>query len=274
MTYQIGKTVGLRQGLKRSCAAIYRGFGDRLRPGELVIPTYHSVQANERFSISPEMFERQMEYLAENFKLPSLDQWLQRTESDESDDRPAAIVSFDDGYENFFRFAYPVLQRLKIPAVIFVTTGFVTGGCGVEERLAMYGELKPLNWEQLKEIRRGGMTIGSHTHGHIHLGQATRDEVADELNRSKQILEEQLNSPVRHFAYPWGQRRHIGVETIPLLQQLDYESACSTLWGRNTRQTDRYLLHRVRIDSWDNFKDFRAKVQGDWDFIGYYHRVK
>jgi len=274
MADRVGKPVIFRQGVKRSAAALYRRLGAARKPGELVILNYHSIQPEEAFSTSPEMFARQLEYLIERFDLPSLDGWFERHELGPPAARPAALVSFDDGFENFFEFAFPILQRLKVPAVLFVTTGFVIGGCGVEARLGMYRDLPPLSWAQLKEVRAGGIAIGSHTHWHRHLGQSTPAQVAEELRCSKMILEDQLGASINYFAYPWGQRQHIGRETAALLQANGYWAACSALWGKNTASTNRYLLRRVRIDAWDTLEDFQAKVEGGWDYLWYYQMLR
>jgi peptidoglycan/xylan/chitin deacetylase (PgdA/CDA1 family) len=274
MAPRFEKTVSLRQGLKRRCARLYRHLSSARRTGDLVILTYHSIQPDEPFSTSPEVLAQQLEYVAGRFNLPALDEWLQARDSDQRDGRPAALITFDDGYENFHRFAYPLLQRFNVPAVVFVATGFVTGGCGVEERLDMYRRLPPLSWAQLREIKEGGITIGSHTHRHLHLGQAAREQVEEELSCSKKLLEDRLGAEVKYFAYPWGQRQHIGRETVSLLPACGYLAACSTLWGKNTVKTNPYLLRRVRIDPWDSLEDFQAKVEGAWDFVGYYHRLQ
>jgi len=268
----MGKAVAFRQQVKRGWAALYRHLAAPRQAGDLVVLTYHSILPDETFSTPPDVFARQLEYLVERFRLVSLDAWLQRAEGGGADQRPAALVSFDDGYENFFRFAFPLLQKFEVPALLFITTGLVTGGCGVAARLGMYGHLPPLSWGQLRELQAGGVTIGSHTHRHCDLGQATRAEAAEELTYSKKILEDQLEAPIKFFAYPWGYRQNIGRETSSVLRETGYLAACSSLWGKNTAATDPYLLRRVRVDAWDTPEDFRAKVEGAWDFIGLYQK--
>ncbi len=272
MSRSVPDPAGLRQRIKRGCASVYRHLHVPPRPGDVVMLNYHSIQPDEPYSTPPEMFAQQLKLLAEQFELSTLPAWFERRQDRTRDHRPVATVTFDDGYENVFQFAYPVLQRLQVPATIFVTTGFVTGGCGVESRLAMYRDLRPLQWAQVEELHRAGILIGSHTHRHLDLGRATAKEIAEELTHSRQLLEDHLGSPVTYFAYPWGQRRNIGRQTIPLLRECGYMAACSTLWGRNTAETPPYLLRRVRVDPWDTVEDFQAMIAGDWDFVGHYQR--
>ncbi len=273
MSRHPGKMVVLRQTLKRGLAAVYRQFAGARKPGELVILNYHSIQPDETFSTSPKAFAQQLEFIAAHFRLLSLDEWLQQRGRETTDGRPAAMVSFDDGFENFYSYAYPILQQYKVPALVFVTTGFITGDCDVESRLGEYRQLRPMSWSQLRAIQTGGVMIGSHTHRHLHLGRATRAQIAEELSYSKQLLEDQLGAPIKSFAYPYGQPQHIGRETMWLLEECGYATACSAIMGVNSAQTNPYLLRRVRIDAWDTFADFQAKVEGGWDFIGHYQML-
>jgi peptidoglycan/xylan/chitin deacetylase (PgdA/CDA1 family) len=64
---------------------------------------------------------------------------------------------------------------------------------------------RALNWEELEVMRRGGMTIGSHTKSHVSLPAESAEDVADELEGSRQVLESRLGEAITHFAYPGGQ---------------------------------------------------------------------
>jgi peptidoglycan/xylan/chitin deacetylase (PgdA/CDA1 family) len=73
-------------------------------------------------------------------------------------------------------------------------------GLGEED----FPELRLLDWEQVRALHRAGFTIGSHTCTHAPLTLEGPEEVRDELARSRRRLEEELGTPVRHFAYPDG----------------------------------------------------------------------
>lgn len=64
---------------------------------------------------------------------------------------------------------------------------------------------RTLDWEQIAEMRRGGITIGSHTKSHVSLPAESEAIAADELEGSRQMIESRLGEPIRHFAYPGGQ---------------------------------------------------------------------
>ena len=64
---------------------------------------------------------------------------------------------------------------------------------------------RTLDWPELQAMRRGGITIGSHTKNHVSLPAESANIVADELAGSRQVLEARLGEPIAHFAYPGGQ---------------------------------------------------------------------
>ena len=64
---------------------------------------------------------------------------------------------------------------------------------------------RTLNWEELEAMHRGGITIGSHTKSHVSLPTESAEDVAEELEGSRQALESRLGEPITHFAYPGGQ---------------------------------------------------------------------
>src|SRR5574338_1608181 len=77
-------------------------------------------------SASPEMFEAQMKYLAANYEPVSAADVVKAYETGRQNSLPsrAALVTFDDAYTDFEKYAYPVLQHHKIPAILFVPTAF------------------------------------------------------------------------------------------------------------------------------------------------------
>jgi peptidoglycan/xylan/chitin deacetylase (PgdA/CDA1 family) len=62
-----------------------------------------------------------------------------------------------------------------------------------------------LTWPMIREMRRGGITIGSHTQSHVSLPMETESAVRDQLAGSKRVLEAELGEPIDHFAYPGGE---------------------------------------------------------------------
>lgn len=81
----------------------------------------------------------------------------------------------------------------------------VMGGIEASVGNGFYNVPQTLTWPMLSEMRRAGMTIGSHTKSHVSLPMESSDTLAEELEGSKWALEQHLGEPIRHFCYPGGQ---------------------------------------------------------------------
>lgn len=157
-------------------------------------------------------FAGQMEYLHRNgFHVLTLDEAAARLRGERALPRRAVVLTFDDGYENFYTHAFPVLARYRFPAVVYVLSGLV----GQTARwYARDGREPPrlLARDQIRELRRAGIEIGSHGVAHVRLAEATPEEAREELTRSKAELEDLLGEEVRHFCYPYGSHNPAVVE--------------------------------------------------------------
>ena len=180
-------------------AVLPAGAVSRRRTGDLVILLYHRVGAGEgEITLSPQAFARQLAHLAEHERVLSLDVALR------GDPGGGVVVSFDDGYRDFAEQVVPLLDRYRIPAVLYLTTGLVAGEEG-------HGGSEALTWPQLGDaVASGLVTVGAHTHTHADLSRASEHDAERELRRSKELIEDRLGVPCRHFAYPWADRLRSG----------------------------------------------------------------
>lgn len=100
-------------------------------------------------------------------------------------------LTFDDAYEDFYTYAYPVLQRLQIPAVLAIPVAFV-------------GKPNYCSWPQLEEMINSKLVIpASHSKNHVDMTLESTD-LHEESFSSKQILEKNLNTTIDTFVYPYG----------------------------------------------------------------------
>lgn len=115
-------------------------------------------------------------------------------------DRPLLTLTFDDADKTVWENCLPELRRRRLPASLFVCTGFVDAGF----REVSTGRYSVMSWNDLKDWAEAGLEVGSHTVNHIPLNQATIERSKWEILESKQILEKRLGVEVRSIAYPWG----------------------------------------------------------------------
>ncbi|HUC83496.1 MAG TPA: polysaccharide deacetylase family protein [Flavisolibacter sp.] len=113
------------------------------------------------------------------------------------------ILSFDDCYKHLFDFAIPELVKRKMKAVFYMPTAHI-GHYNTWDVDKGSQQFELMNGNDLRELARLGMEVGSHSHNHIDLRKADDNQLAEELLTSKQILEEITAHRVYSIAYPYG----------------------------------------------------------------------
>lgn len=168
------------------------------------ILTYHSIDSSgSPISIGPDVFEDHLALLtSDRVRVVSIEAIV--SESPTSDRRPALAVTFDDGFAN----AGPAARRLAdagLPCTVFVVSGHVGGTNAWRGRGdAGVPTLPLLDWMALSALATAGVTIGAHTRTHPRLTTLTADEVAAELDESREAVAAHVGEPPRAFAYPYG----------------------------------------------------------------------
>jgi peptidoglycan/xylan/chitin deacetylase (PgdA/CDA1 family) len=189
--------------------------------------------------------------------------------------RPVVSVTFDDGYADNYEYAFPVLQRYGVRAMFFLTAGFVEKGAAVRQRLqsawrSSPDQIRPLEWWQIRQMRRGGMEFGAHSYDHFNLAELPKGAAEDDMRRAKDVLEERLGEPVTSMAYPFGKpRRHFTAETVNLAAKVGYQSAAAILCRPVRAQDSLFAIPRFYVTQ-DSLGTIRDKVLGTWDLLGYW----
>jgi peptidoglycan/xylan/chitin deacetylase (PgdA/CDA1 family) len=127
--------------------------------------------------------------------------------------------SFDDGYEECFNKIKPVLDAFSIKAGFFICPNFVEGtpqyiADFLSQNVFLKTNKQPMSWVQIKTLHDEGHLIGSHTLNHINCKNASLDVLDFELKDSKRRIEEQLQAPCLHFAYPYGKIEHFSEQAL------------------------------------------------------------
>ena len=251
--------------------------GDRVRPPAtgVVVLIYHRVGGGSgtEVDLSPEAFDEQMAWLAASRRVVSLDAAVdlldppagRSTDSDSSTEpgtpgvEPPAddlvVVTFDDGTADLADVATPILERHGVPATVYLATQFVDQG------LPFPDDGTPLSWAAVRDMAATGLvTFGSHTHGHLLLDRLPPAQAADELDRSRTLIEHQVGAPARHFAYPKA------VAPSPEVEPLVRERFRSAALGGNRPNpyggTDVHRLTRTAVQVSDGNEYFVRKARG------------
>lgn len=241
---------------------------------------YHSLSANPEKGVpayyktntSPAVFREQMRQLAgAGYTTVDLTRALAFLASGNIPAK-TVVITFDDGFRNFYTEAFPALREHGFTAVMFLPTGFIGG-----ERRS-FKDTECLTWDEVRELRRGGIEFGSHTVNHPELVKLPLAEVERELRDSLARLEQELGEPARTFAYPFafpqGQRQF--AKTFrELLVSVGYSCCVTTEIGRVRPGDDPYRLKRLPVNTLDDDELFEAKLAGSYDWLaGLQHSVK
>lgn len=216
------------------------------------ILTYHSILLHKEiltkskkdriYCLEDAVFKEQLAYLNDNSFSPLTFRELKEISLNH---RPSPmkpiILTFDDGYENNYRIAFPLLKEIGLKATFFVITDLIE-------------EPGYLKWEQIHDMFRQGMEIQSHTHTHLPLDNLSSDILRNELTVSKQILESKLKSQIFVLAIPHG-RRPNSLKSVAM--ESGYEFICTSEWGINQINDD-IFLKRFPIKNKDKMSKFVA----------------
>lgn len=154
-----------------------------------------------------------------------------------------ATVTFDDGWLDNFTNAFPILQRLGIPATFFV----------VSREMPSIAWDRRMTPDQIQRLTASGMTIGAHTRSHPNLATLDEYAVRDELCGAKLDLEQVTGLPVEYLAYPGGR---FSRKVVGAAQDAGYLAACSVInWGQNTEASRFWLYRDVFRDRLDGLSD-------------------
>ena len=109
-----------------------------------------------------------------------------------------------------------------------------------------FGERMMLNWDEVQEMRKDGITIGSHSHTHPILSRMPIQKAKDEILNSKKVVEKNVDIEVKHFSYPNGREEDFSEELRDYCREIGFESTCSVIYGtNNASEGDAFTLKRV-----------------------------
>ncbi|MFC2149546.1 polysaccharide deacetylase family protein [Candidatus Auribacterota bacterium] len=220
------------------CGAVYV-----VTSGNSLVPIlmYHSVENENTFktpTVSPENFDLQMEFLKQKgFSVISLDKYVEASKvSGEKLPYRTVVITFDDGYENNFKYAYPILKRTAFPATIFIPPQYI-------------GRKGYLTQDYLQVMLENKITIGAHSRSHRYIPSLNARDLKEEIDTAKNDLENMLGVPVNLFCYPIGGYTN---KARRFLKDAGYIAACTTNRSPSVFNKDLYALNRIKMTNRDN----------------------
>ena len=220
---------------------------------DTIIPilAYHNFTKDEGSSYDMNIveFEKQIDYLAaHNYSVISLSELLTRIRTGQLPPKSIAIT-IDDGFKSTYTLAYPVLKKYNFPATLFLYTDFIEKNS------------YSLTWEEIREMTKNNIEIGSHSLSHCNLLKYKNNEnyetylarIRKEIVLSKEILESKIEGKVKYFAYPYG-------VYCPIIKNLvigaGYEGIVNANSMNNTLNAHSFSLNRQIIFGQSSLNSF------------------
>ena len=230
-----------------------------MRPRRVIpILMYHSVSNDEggTLHVTPENFSRQMTFLHKNgYSVLSLDDLVRGIKKGTGFVPGTVVITFDDGYEDNYLHAFPVLSKYDMPAIIFLVTSYVDTRDGY------------LRWDQVRLMMKNGIDFGGHTKSNVYLPSVddTR-RLREEVAGCKEDIEFKTGREVEYFCYPIG---GFNKKVKNAVKKAGYKGACTTNRGFDRFNRDVYELNRIKITNSDMNEPFhfRAKLSGYYNIF-------
>lgn len=228
-----------------------------------VVLMYHAIgrpgEQASQYVVPRERFRRQMAWLAwRGYHVLSLDDLLAHRLAHRLPPARSVVLTFDDGYQDNWSEAYPILKEYGFTATVFVVSDTV----GARNRWDRAGELadRPmLTVEQMREMcQTGPIRIGAHTRSHASLTSLAPERVWDEITGSRANLERLVGHSVSTFSYPHGKQ---SVATRTVVEYAGFVGACCSESGPNDSAISRFALCRLEIRGTDSFLSFVATLE-------------
>jgi peptidoglycan/xylan/chitin deacetylase (PgdA/CDA1 family) len=204
----------------------------------LPILTFHAIDNRASvISFSPELFERGMRLLHERgYRTLNLADVADGMRKGLSFPEHSFVITFDDGYRSVYDAAFPVLQRYRMTATVFLTVGKTKS-----QRLPSMENRSMLSWAEIREMHRAGIAFGGHTMTHPDLTRLPEKLLTSEIVGGKEVIEDALGAPVVTFAYPFGRCDNQCRELV----RHHFVCACSDRLGLLHSSSDLYAMERV-----------------------------
>ncbi len=248
-----------KNGIARNGFSLQAGASPT--PSHLPILMYHRVAPfggykAARWRVNPQLFDDQMRYLVENgFRTITLEEWYNYKTVRKPMPQRTILLTFDDGFDDFAVYAWPILQNYGLGAINYLVSSLV--GRANEWDAAM-GESVPLmNWDTIKRLRDEGCEFGSHTCSHKHLTGLTTDEIAYELAHSRAVLQKELGLPITSIAYPFGDYDPI---VAHIAGACGYDFAVTCDGSMASYESKLLQLPREEVANTTNIADYEGKV--------------
>jgi peptidoglycan/xylan/chitin deacetylase (PgdA/CDA1 family) len=211
----------------------------------IAIPPDNADAIRRDLSVPPERFDEMMAYFAaKGYHSVKIGDVYDALYNNKSLPANPIVITFDDGYDDMYTNALPILQKYNFIGTFYIPTGLL-------ERPGY------MTWAQVEALAKAGMDIESHSVTHPSLKGKPLAFLRTEIGDSKAALEAHLGTKIYFFCYPSGQYDAL---TIQVLQEFGYLSATTTWGGVYENSESPFEWTRVRVHGDDKVADLVDRI--------------
>ena len=221
------------------------------------IGDFSSVKRHQSTYVHYRRFAQQMQYLARfGYTVLRMDEAVDCLKGARPTPPKAVVLTFDDGYENFYEYAWPVLQQHQFPSMVYLISSLMGQPASW---FASDGRATPplMSASRVRALRSQGVDFGSHGVSHVKLAEQTTERIQTEVSDSRASLADCLGEEIRHFCYPYGSH---DMRAVLAVAEAGYTTAVTCERAPATSQDDLLTLPRKAISYGDNLLGFFWKL--------------
>ncbi len=246
----------------------HNGLGN---PNKIKILMYHLItndkiicEKHKNIAVHVDEFRNQMEFLDRwGFVTITFEDYLLFLEGELNLPKKPIILSFDDGFADVHKYAFPILKDFGMRAVLFIlgdrkirtNSWDISSGIIQCPLLADY---------QILEMHDAGFEIGSHGLTHSNLTDISMEKAWEEISRSRMLLEIFLNAQVKSFAYPFGS---VDVTLKKFVKEAGYKIGCGTYSGPPVLGKDIFEIRRINISGKLTPIQFALRILSPYQYL-------
>jgi len=202
--------------------------------------------------VTPNQFKKQMEFaLKKGFRFQTITDYINNADIGKN----RVAMTFDDGYESVYEYAFPILEKYNIPATVFVSPNYM-GKLNTWDVNIGGLKFRHLDWQQLKELSDAGWEVGSHTMNHRDLTRLSEQEVEKELRESRDLLIEKIKNFNYILSYPFG---NTNKTVIKICKSLGYKGG--VLMGKGFKGLpEAFTIPRIGMYLLDTMTTYKQKL--------------
>lgn len=197
------------------------------------------------FSVTPEVFEAQLRHLRDNgYYSASVEQWGYSLMGCTPLKERAVTLLFENSDQSFLTYAWPLLQKYGFSATLMLYADEI----GQIRAVDQGREISLVEWKEIRKLQAEGITFASHSASRCDLASLSLPKAWNEINRSRETLQQELATPISTFAYPYG---HAPAWLQYLVAVCGYSFAITEREGLCSSQQSLLTLPRINVTNLD-----------------------